>query len=77
MEKVDHELINSLIPTNPSLKKLYSEHHKLEKLVFRFENYAHYSATAALKHQEYKKAKLRGVDSMMKIIAPYKIAKAA
>ena len=77
MEKADHELISSLIPENDHLKKLYAEHQKLEKYVQRFENYAHYSATAALKHNEYKKAKLKGVDEMMNIIAPYRTKKAA
>jgi len=72
MEKYDHELIEELMPGDQKLKKLYSEHIKLEKEVSRFESYAGYSPSAALKQKEMKKAKLRGVEKIMTILRKHR-----
>lgn len=72
MEKTDHELLLSIASTDPTLKKLYDEHRKLEKQVERFERYAAYSASARLRQQELKKEKLRGMDDIMAILKQHK-----
>ena len=68
MDQADIQLITHLIPKNEKLRKLYNEHVKLDKQVARFQDYSNYSATAALRQQELKKAKLKGVDSIMEIL---------
>lgn len=74
MERREHELVRKLSLSNPTLKKLYERHRKLEKQVSRFENLARYSSSAALKHSQLKKEKLKGVDSIMSIIASHQLS---
>jgi len=69
MEKADRELILSLSQSNPTLKKLYDKHIKLDKMITHLELYARHSPGADLKAKELKVEKLRGVDEMMRIIA--------
>ncbi len=72
MEKYDHDLIEELMPGDKKLKKLYSQHIKLEKEVSRFERYANYSPSAALRQKEMKKIKLRGVEEIMTILKKHR-----
>jgi uncharacterized protein YdcH (DUF465 family) len=72
MEKMDQELIERIVPINPTLKQLYARHRKLEKEVERFGMYAAYSSSASLRHKELKKEKLREKDMMMSILNEYK-----
>lgn len=77
MEKVDRELLLSLVPINPDLKKLYEEHVRLEKEVERLERYAKYSSSAQLRHKTLKKRKLQGMDNIMSILNQYRTTQAA
>lgn len=72
MEKIDHELISRLVNSDPHLKKLYAEHLKLEKAIERFERYAGYSSTVALRQKRLKKEKLQGMDVIMSILNEYR-----
>ena len=72
MEKADHELLMQIVPTNPRLKELYDEHIKLAKEVEKFERYAAYSSSVALKQKELKKAKLKGMDEIQEILNHYR-----
>ena len=68
MEKKDQELLFQLAESNPYLKQLYDEHIKLDEEVEKLERYAAYSSTAALRHKQLKKEKLRGMDTIMSIL---------
>lgn len=72
MEQADRELLLSLAATNRYVKRLYDEHMKLEKDVERFGWYAVYSSSAALKQKELKKAKLRGMETLMSIVSEHR-----
>ncbi len=72
MEKVDQQLLTKVASINPTVRSLYAQHRKLERRVASFELYAKYSSSAALKHQELKKQKLRGMDTIMSILREYK-----
>lgn len=69
MEKAEQELLQRHLPINPTLKKLYAQHLRLEKEVERFGRYAAYSASARLRTQELKKAKLQGKESLLQMLA--------
>lgn len=71
MEDIEYELIGKIVPHHPHLKKLYSEHLKIEKELDHLEQYARYSPAAEVKHRELKKIKLRGKEKMMAIIGRY------
>lgn len=68
MEKQDHELIQNMLTSNPELRKLYRNHIKLDKEVCHIERYANYSPSARILQKKKKKLKLRGVESMMRIV---------
>jgi uncharacterized protein YdcH (DUF465 family) len=68
MEKADQELLLSIVPSDPDLKKLYDRHRKLEKEVENLRRYAAYSTSAALRQQELKKLKLRKMEEIMTIL---------
>lgn len=68
MEKLEQELLEKIVPINPELRQLYNRHRKLEKEVERFGRYAAYSSSAALKHQELKKEKLRDKDRIIALL---------
>lgn len=65
MEKADHDLLMSILFSDPEMKKLYDRHRKLEKEVENLERYASYSSSAALRQRELKKLKLRGMEEIM------------
>ena len=65
MEKADHELLMTILFSDPEIKKLYDKHRKLEKEVENLERYASYSSSAALRQRELKKLKLRGMEQLM------------
>ncbi len=68
MENTDHELLLSIVPSNPDLKRLYDRHRKLEREVQNLEPYASYSTSARLRQRELKKEKLRGMEMIMSIL---------
>ena len=72
MEKADQELLMKLTTTNPQLKRLYQQHIKLGKEIERFEQYARYSSSAALKQRKLKKERLRGKESIIAILNDYR-----
>ena len=72
MNKADEELVLAIVPTKPTLKKLYQEHRKLEKEVARFERYSPYSSTADLKQKTLKKQKLKGMEQIMSILQQHR-----
>ncbi len=72
MNKADEELLQAIAPTNPTLKKLYQEHLKLEKEVSHFELYSHYSTSADLQQKMLKKQKLKGMEQIMSILARHR-----
>jgi uncharacterized protein YdcH (DUF465 family) len=72
MEKVDQELLNQLAPHHARLKKLYDEHRKLEKQLVNLSRFSTYSPSTALKQQQLKKQKLRGMDTIMRILSEYR-----
>jgi len=74
MEKADHELLLRLAQTNPRIKQLYEQHQELEKEVQKFERYAAYSSSAALRQKQLKKEKLRGMDCIMAILSEHRMA---
>lgn len=69
MENAEFELIQKTAVDNTDLKKLYSQHIKLEREVERLEVYARYSTSIAIKHARLKKQKLLGKEKIMKILA--------
>ncbi len=71
MEKLNHELLASFIPTNPDLKKIYMKHKKLNKEVENLEKFTAYSSSARLRQKELKKQKLYTVEKMIEIIKSY------
>ena len=73
MERSDKELLLKLVPSNIELRKLYNQHRKLDKEAERFATYAKYSPWAALRHQEVKKAKLRSMDEISKILSDHRM----
>lgn len=72
MEKVDHELILRIAPTDPRLQKLYDEHLALERQLLEFERSRALSFTASMEAKELKKQKLRGMDDIMSILNDYR-----
>lgn len=76
MEKMNHELLASIIPVNPDLKKIYMKHKKLNKEVENLEKFAAYSSSARLRQRELKKQKLYTVEKMIEIIKSYQGVKA-
>jgi uncharacterized protein len=73
MEKSDQELLLRIADFNPHLKQLYEEHLKLNEEVEKLERYAAYSSSAALRHKQMKKEKLRGMDAIMSILNEYRV----
>lgn len=71
MEKAEQELLLQTVPNNPELKKLLSEHRKLEKDVAKFELFRTYSPSAALHQQSLKKQKLHAKDKITQILRKY------
>ena len=74
MEKADHELLLSIVSSDPNLKKLYDGHRKLEKEVENLGRYAAYSSSAALRQQELKKLKLQKMEEIMTILKRHRHA---
>jgi uncharacterized protein YdcH (DUF465 family) len=72
MNKADEELLLAIAPTNPTLRKLYQEHLKLEKELSHFERYSQYSSSADLQNKMLKKQKLKGMEQIMNILAQHK-----
>jgi uncharacterized protein YdcH (DUF465 family) len=72
MERADLELLETLLPTNPKLKQLVNEHKRLEKEVANVSRYSGFSPAAALREQQLKKEKLRGMDDIMSILSEYR-----
>ena len=68
MEIADTELLLKSLNINPLLKKLYTRHQKLEKEVEHLRHYAKYSTSAAIKHAELKKEKLRGKEQLLAVL---------
>ncbi|HQH27149.1 MAG TPA: DUF465 domain-containing protein, partial [Oligoflexia bacterium] len=54
--------------------ELYEEHLELEKEVEKLERYAAYSSSAALRHKQLKKEKLRGMDAIMSILHEHRVS---
>jgi uncharacterized protein YdcH (DUF465 family) len=73
MEKADHELLLTIVPSNPNLKKLYERHRKLEREVESVGRYTAYSSAAALRQRELKKLKLRGMEEIMTILNEHRV----
>ena len=72
MNKADEELLLAIAPTNPTLRKLYQEHLKLEKELSHFERYSQYSTNTDLQNKMLKKQKLKGMEQIMTILAQHK-----
>lgn len=73
MEKSDQELLLQIANVDPSVKRLYEEHVKLDKECERVSRFAAYSSTAALHHKELKKLKLKGMDAILTILNEHRI----
>ncbi len=74
MEKRDEELVLHLAENDSHLRELYEEHLELEKEVEKLERYAAYSSSAALRHKQLKKEKLRGMDAIMSILHEHRVS---
>ena len=74
MEHLDRKLLLEVIPKDPTLKKLYSEHVRLEKEVLKYQKYSSYSPSAALKEKSLKKKKLQGKEELMRALERYRKA---
>lgn len=72
MERLDLELLESLLPTNPRLQSLSKQHAELEEKIDRMNIYAAYSPTAEIEVHALKKRKLLINDERLKIIASHK-----
>jgi uncharacterized protein YdcH (DUF465 family) len=68
MTDSDRQLIQEMANYNGQVKRLYKQHMELEKEVEKFEKYIAWSPTAKLRQSELKKAKLKGMDEIMKIV---------
>jgi len=67
MEATERTLIKDLAVNNFELKKLYEEHKSLESKLSRFEHGGFLTTEEQMERKRLKKAKLQGVDQMMKI----------
>ncbi len=72
MEQNDRELIKRVLQSNKKLRRLYEQHEFLERMLQSYNGRSYLSAGEELKERELKKKKLRGVDAMMKIVAPHR-----
>ncbi len=71
MEKIEEEILVELVERDPQIKKLYTQHQKLEREIASVSQYAVFSPAAKLRAQELKKEKLRGRDELMSILRRY------
>lgn len=72
MERADRDLILYISAFNPRLKELYEQHLELEREVEKYDRYTGYSSSVALHQKQLKKAKLKGMDDIMAILADYR-----
>ena len=70
MELKDRERILRQLPSNPSLKRLYSEHERIEQKLLAFEHRGFLTVKEEQERKLLKLKKLQGVDAMMKFIEP-------
>ena len=72
MENAEYQLIEEIVHTNHTLRRLYNRHLKLKKELEHIEKYAPYSSSAAIQHSKLKKEKLKGKEEIMAILSQFK-----
>ena len=69
MEHQDRSMIEELMKENQALKRLYERHRQLDEEVSRVERKSFLTTLEESELKRLKRAKLRGVDEMMKMVA--------
>ena len=72
MENHDRELILKVLKSNAQLQRLYKEHEDLELSLSGLQGRQFLTPEEELREKQLKLKKLKGVDRMMSIIAPFK-----
>ncbi|MDR2354259.1 MAG: DUF465 domain-containing protein [Deltaproteobacteria bacterium] len=72
MEPQDEILIQKLLPTNPELKKLVTNHNEFEKRLEELNSLPFLTPTEDHEKKSIQKAKLAGKDKIMLILAPHR-----
>ena len=70
METHERELIERAVESNFELKKLYEQHRDLDLKLQKLGRKAFLTAPEEAEERRLKQLKLRGVERMLKIIAP-------
>ena len=68
MEKKDEELIQTLLPLDPELKRYYDEHLALEQRLAEFNRKLYLSPEQEFEKKQLQKRKLNGKDRIMRIL---------
>ena len=76
MEKQDEELIQSLVDSDPELKKYYDEHIDLERQIEGLQHRAVLTPEQDFEKKRLQKVKLAGKDRIMEILARHRAASA-
>jgi len=72
MEKKDATLIEKLARENEEFKRLFEEHHSLEKDLLEYEKRSCLTPTQLVEKQKLKKLKLVGKDRMEAILRQHR-----
>jgi uncharacterized protein YdcH (DUF465 family) len=74
MEKKDEELIQSLMVSDPELKRYYDEHLELERQLAEFNRKLYLTPEQEIEKKALQKKKLSGKDRIMEILEKYRTA---
>ncbi len=74
MEKKDEELIQSLMVSDPELKRYYEEHLELERQLAEFNRKLYLTPEQEIEKKALQKKKLNGKDRIMEILEKYRTA---
>ncbi len=72
MEKQDEELIQSLVDSDPELKRYYEEHLDLERQLDGLQHKSFLTPDEDLEKKRIQKIKLAGKDRIMQILARHR-----
>jgi uncharacterized protein YdcH (DUF465 family) len=72
MEKKDEELIQSLLDSEPELRRYYEEHVDLERRLDSFHQKLYLTPDEEVEKKRLQKLKLAGKDRIMEILSRYR-----
>jgi len=72
MEKKDEELIQSLLDSEPELRRYYEEHVDLERRLGSFQQKLYLTPDEEVEKKRLQKLKLAGKDRIMEILSRYR-----